>query len=110
MTCAVRFTRAASDDLDLLYGFIVDRDNADVDVDADADVELATRALAAITAGVATLESSPFTCRKAHPSMPFLRELIIPFGASGYVALFEIDDNRTVTILAVRHQRESDYH
>ncbi|MCG1055490.1 type II toxin-antitoxin system RelE/ParE family toxin [Mycetohabitans sp. B5] len=102
MTYAVRFTRAASDDLDRLYGFIVDRD--------DADVEIATRALAAIAAGIATLESSPFTCRKAHPSMPFLRELITPFGVSGYVALFEIDDNRTVTILAVRHQRESDYH
>jgi len=102
MTYAVRFTRAASDDLERLYGFIVDRDNA--------DVELATRALTAITAGIATLESSPFTCRKTHPSMPFLRELIIPFGASGYVALFEIDDDRTVTILAVRHQREDDYH
>ena len=102
MTYEVRFTRAASDDLERLYGFIVDRD--------DADVELAARALAAVTAGIATLESSPFTCRKAHPSMPFLRELIIPFGASGYVALFEIDDARTVTILAVRHQRESDYH
>ncbi|MBV8626397.1 MAG: type II toxin-antitoxin system RelE/ParE family toxin [Paraburkholderia sp.] len=102
MTYAVRFTRAASEDLDRLYGFIVDRD--------DADVELANRAFAAITAGIATLESSPFTCRKAHTSMPFLRELIIPFGASGYVALFEIDDNQTVTILAVRHQRESDYH
>ncbi|MFT4068896.1 type II toxin-antitoxin system RelE/ParE family toxin [Paraburkholderia sp.] len=102
MTYEVRFTRKASDDLDRLYGFIVDRD--------DADVEFAARALVAITAGISTLESSPFTCRKAHPSMPFLRELIIPFGASGYVALFEIDDDRTVTILAVRHQRESDYH
>ena len=28
--------------------------------------------------------------------------------ASGYVALFEIEDSRTVTILAVRHQREDD--
>jgi len=102
MTYKVRFTRSASDDLDRLYGFIVERD--------DADAELAARALVAITAGIATLESSPFTCRKAHSSMPFLRELIIPFGASGYVALFEIDDDQTVTILAVRHQRESDYH
>ncbi|KVM77959.1 plasmid stabilization protein [Burkholderia ubonensis] len=102
MTYRVRFTRSASDDLDRLYGFIVERD--------DADVELATRALAAIASGIATLESSPFTCRKVHPSMPFLRELIVPFGASGYVALFEIDDSETVTILAVRHQRESDYH
>ncbi|KVO20000.1 plasmid stabilization protein [Burkholderia ubonensis] len=102
MTYRVRFTRTASDDLDRLYGFIVERD--------DADVELATRALAAIASGIATLESSPFTCRKVHPSMPFLRELIVPFGASGYVELFEIDDSETVTILAVRHQRESDYH
>lgn len=102
MTYTVRFTRAASDDLESLYGFIVDRD--------DTDAELANRALMAITAGIATLESSPFTCRKAHRSMPFLRELIIPFGASGYVALFEIDDDRTVTILAVRRQREDDYH
>ncbi|KVM75220.1 type II toxin-antitoxin system RelE/ParE family toxin [Burkholderia ubonensis] len=102
MTYRVRFTRTASDDLDRLYGFIVEHD--------DADVELATRALAAIASGIATLESSPFTCRKVHPSMPFLRELIVPFGASGYVALFEIDDGETVTILAVRHQRESDYH
>lgn len=102
MTYAVRFTRTASDDLERLYAFIVDR--------ADVDVELATLALTAIAAGIATLESSPFTCRKAHPSMPFLRELIIPFGATGYVALFEIDDDQTVTILAVRHQRESDYH
>ena len=102
MTYAVRFTRTASDDLERLYAFIVDR--------SAVDVELATRALTAIAAGIATLESSPFTCRKAHPSMPFLRELIIPFGATGYVALFEIDDDQTVTILAVRHQRESDYH
>jgi hypothetical protein len=26
------------------------------------------------------------------------------------VALFEIDDQQTVTVLAVRHQREDDYH
>jgi hypothetical protein len=42
--------------------------------------------------------------------MKFLRELLIPFGASGCAALFEIDDAETVTILAVRHQRDSDYH
>ena len=41
---------------------------------------------------------------------PFLRELAIPFGGSGYVALFEIEDRDTVTLLAVRHQREEDYH
>ena len=39
-----------------------------------------------------------------------LRELIIPFGNSGYVALFEIETGGHVTILALRHQREDDYH
>jgi plasmid stabilization system protein ParE len=39
-----------------------------------------------------------------------LRELVISFGGAGYVALFEIEDNETVTVLAVRHQREDDYH
>lgn len=41
---------------------------------------------------------------------PYLRELVISFGAAGYVALFEIEPDDIVTILAVRHQRESDYH
>jgi hypothetical protein len=44
------------------------------------------------------------------PENPFLRELIIPFGSAGYVLLFEIGDAESVTILAVRHQREDDYH
>jgi hypothetical protein len=34
---------------------------------------------------------------------PFLRELLIPFGSSGYVERVEIEDSATVTILAVRH-------
>jgi len=38
-----------------------------------------------------------------------LRELIIAFGANGYVALFEIEDSQTVTVLAIRHQREEDF-
>ena len=56
------------------------------------------------------MELSPFSYRKGTRGNPFLRELVIPVGATGYVALFEIDDNGTVTILAVRHQREDDYH
>jgi hypothetical protein len=58
------------------------------------------------------LEQFPFSCRKAGGGLhgPRVREMLIPFGASGYVALFEIEDGRTATILAIRHQRESDYH
>jgi hypothetical protein len=56
------------------------------------------------------VELSPFSCRKAAADNPFIRELIIPFGASGYVALFEIEDGQTVTVLALRHQLEDDYY
>jgi len=82
-----------------LYEFLLER-----------DIGAAQRARDAIAKGMAFLEDFPFSCRKASDDMPFLRELIIPFGAAGYVALFEINGPDTVTILAVRHQREDDYH
>ena len=80
--------------------------------DRDHDLAIAERALEVIKDALKLLEQFPFSCRKAADGAhgPRLREMIIPFGAAGYVALFEIDDARTVTILAVRHQRESDYH
>ena len=62
-----------------------------------------------LRAGVVTLQTSPFTCRKAGQS-PFLRELIIPLGRSGCVALFEIVGSTEVVVSAVRHQLEDDYH
>jgi len=34
----------------------------------------------------------------------------IEFGGAGYVALYEIEDGATVTVLAVRHQREDDFY
>ncbi len=55
------------------------------------------------------LSRTRFIYRKSGDS-PFLRELIIPVGNSGYVALYDIEDACTVTILAVRHQLEDDYH
>lgn len=69
----------------------------------------AKRALETINQAIELLKTFPFTCRKAQKDRPFLRELIISFGANGYVALFEIEENNIVTILAVRHQREDDY-
>jgi plasmid stabilization system protein ParE len=101
----VRLTRDAQADLDRLFDFIIERELES----PSGDLALAERALQAITSGIDTLKSSPFTCRKAGDSA-FLRELIIPFGATGYVALFEIVNAQEVVIAAVRHQRESDYH
>ena len=76
------------------------------------DLAAAHHAQMAIAEAVRFLTIFPFSCRKAEGSSgnPFLRELLIPFGKAGYVALFEIEDSHTVTILAVRHQREEDYH
>ncbi len=68
------------------------------------------QAAAAIKKSIKVLEAFPFACRKASAETAFLRKLVIPFGSAGYVALFEIEDSETVTILAVRHQREEDYH
>lgn len=103
MTFAVRYSASARDDLKRLYEHLLERATT-----AD-DLDLAERALRAIGDSVDNVGRSPFSYRKAGTS-PFLRELLIPFGSSGYVALFEIEDASTVTILAVRHQLEDDYH
>lgn len=103
MSFAVRYSASARDDLARLYEYLLDRATT---VD---DLDLADRALGAITDAVESLKRSPFIYRKADDD-PFLRELLVPFGSSGYVALFEIEDAATVTILAVRHQLEDDYH
>ena len=42
--------------------------------------------------------------------MHFLRELLIPAGSTGYVALYDIDPKNIMNILAVRHPREEDYY
>jgi plasmid stabilization system protein ParE len=95
----VRVSKAAQDDLERLLDFL-----------APVDYAAALRARAAIERGYEFLEEMPFACRKADNANAFLRELVIPFGGAGYVALFEITDRATITILAVRHQREDDYH
>jgi hypothetical protein len=47
---------------------------------------------------------------RAAAQNPAQRELIILFGNTGYVALFDIVSPSKVVVLAVRHQREEDYH
>ncbi|MEO6968387.1 MAG: type II toxin-antitoxin system RelE/ParE family toxin [Rhodanobacteraceae bacterium] len=99
MAYRVRYTQTARADLLRLYAFLLEIDSG-----------VAKRALEAIDKSVDILKSFPFTCRKADPANPFLRELLVSFGSSGYVALYEIEDDHTVTILALRHQREVDFH
>ena len=105
MSFRVRLTPEAARDLERLFDFVLERELQS----ASGDVQWAERALQALRDGIGTLRTSPFTCRKVGTS-PFLRELVIPFGATGYVALFEIIDDADVVVAAVRHQREDDYH
>jgi len=97
----VRFTPDAEVDLLRLFDFLLEQ-----------DIAAADHAQEAIAKAVEFLELFPFSCRKAlaGPSNSLLRELLIPFGSGGYVALFEIEEGNTVTLLAFRHQREEDYH
>ena len=105
MRYTVEFSEAAAVDLEQLFDFALQRE-----LDSETgDLDIADRAVQAIQAGLTFLESSPFACRKAGSSS-FIRELIIPFGNTGYVALFEIVNNGTVIIGAIRNQREDDYH
>jgi len=104
MTFDVRFSAAADDDLGRLFDFLLDR------AETVEDLDLAQSAIEAIrSAALNQVASTPYSFRKAGKS-PTRRELIIPFGATGYVALYEIAGPASVVVLAVRHQREEDYH
>jgi plasmid stabilization system protein ParE len=95
----LRVSEAAQEDLERLFDFL-----------AANNLNAALRARAAMEKAYEFVELMPFACRKADDSNPFLREIVIPFGSAGYIALFEIEDTEHVTILAIRHQREEDFH
>jgi plasmid stabilization system protein ParE len=104
MSFDVRFAEAAEEDLIRLFEFLLER------AETTDDLDRAQHAIDAIrAAALHHLASTPYSFRKTGRS-PTRRELIIPFGATGYVALFEIASATSVVVLAVRHQREEDYH
>lgn len=104
MSYRVELSPSAVDDLERLFDFLLERAETSVDFDrAQAAIDMIgsmTQQQLAIT---------PFSFRKAAQN-PLQRELIIPFGGTGYVALYEIVSTTKVVVLAVRHQREEDYH
>ncbi len=104
MSFAVIVTARAEDDLLRLFDFLLERE-----IESESgDFELPGRAIQAIEQGFQVLKLSPFTCRKAGGNS-LIRELIVPFGHTGYVVLFEITDHTTVSVFAIRHQRDDDY-
>ncbi|MCL4747039.1 MAG: type II toxin-antitoxin system RelE/ParE family toxin [Burkholderiaceae bacterium] len=104
MSFVVRLSPAAGADLERLFEFLLDR------AETTEDLDRAQAAIDAVRAATQhLLATTPFSFRKAAQN-PAQRELIIPFVGTGYVALFEIVSASKVIVLAVRHQREEDYH
>ena len=74
---------------------------------ASDDPRTAKAAAAAITEAVGLLAHHPFVGRVVEDE---LRELVISFGRTGYVALYRFAPARDeVRVLAIRHQRELGY-
>jgi plasmid stabilization system protein ParE len=104
MSFIVELSPSAEADLDRLFDYMLDR------AETTEDLDRAQAAIDAIRAAAQhRLAITPFSFRKAAQN-PAQRELIIPFGGTGYVALYEIVSPARVVVLAVRHQREEDYH
>lgn len=75
----------------------------------DKNPNAAKTAATAISKAVRRLAQHPESCRPV-PESTTLRELVIAFGDSGYVALYEYHpDIGIVTLLTIKHQKEEDY-
>jgi plasmid stabilization system protein ParE len=88
---------AALRDIDRLHRFLLEK-----------NASAARDAIKAVRTHVNILAEQPGAGRPAEHMDPEFREWIIPFGGSGYIALYRLDGEKVV-ILAVRHQREAGY-
>ena len=92
----VIYGRRAVNDLERLFSHI-----------AEHNTEAGLAAAGAIRSAVETLRAHPFIGRRTEGE---LRELVISFGKTGYLALYRfIASKDQVRILAIRHQHELDY-
>jgi plasmid stabilization system protein ParE len=92
----VVYSRHAFADLERLADFLI----------TDAP-QAAVIAVDVIRDGIEILERHPFVGRSCEEG---LRELLISYGKSGYVALYSYEQSQDVVlVLAIRHQREAGY-
>ncbi len=92
----VIYSARALTDVERALQFLLERDSA-----------AAIRAAAAIRHAVEALAQHPLIGRRTTGG---LRELVISFGNTGYVALYWFAPERAeIWILGLRHQRELDY-
>lgn len=77
---------------------------------AEKDADAAKAAAQIILQQANILEAFPNAGRPADDLEPEHRELLVPFGATGYVLLYRVNPgNASVTVLSVRHQKEVGY-
>lgn len=90
------YSRNAIANLERAFAFLLEHDQ-----------QAAVTSAAAIREAVGMLARHPLIGRRIEGE---LRELVISFGKTGYVALYRfLPAQDQVRILAVRHQRELDY-
>jgi plasmid stabilization system protein ParE len=93
----VKLSPRAQIDIKRLYDFLAAKDTA-----------VAGSAVDVIVSSFIPLTRIPKIGRKRDGTD--LRELIIDFGSSGYIALYDFDEDvDEVVITALRHQKENDY-
>jgi plasmid stabilization system protein ParE len=93
---AVVYSARALDHLERAFEFL-----------AQSDPTAALTAATAIQSAISTLATHPLIGRRVQGE---IRELVISFGKSGYVALYSfLPHLEMVRVLAIRHQRELDY-
>ena len=97
MPYLVTWTENARHGLERAYLFLAERSE-----------EAAVAAIRAIREKALLLEQFPNAGRPAEDLEPEQRELLIPFGGSGYVLIYAVSGN-TVQVLAVKHQKEAGY-
>ena len=103
MSYAVEFTQVAEDDLVRLYDFLLARAETLEELDvADEAVKVIRQA------ALSHLSTTPYSYRKVG-ARSTLRELIIPFGTTGYILRFDIRSPELVLVIGARHQREEDF-
>lgn len=75
---------------------------------AERDVLVAKRAVQDVYRSLSRLLPNPRIGRPFEGDLN-VRELVIPFGTYGFLALYRVDDNGDIVVLSIRHQREQTY-
>jgi len=105
MSYSVEFTQGAEDDLVRLYDFLLNRAETLEELDAADEAVKVIR-----QAALSHLSTTPYSYRKVDGARSTLRELIVPFGTTGYILRFDIRSPSLVLVIGARHQREEDFH